>query len=425
MQGAGVGHLSFLEDRYKTPTSKGTVSLEETVPSKKETSRSLESENLATQGTVPLEAAVTAEVAAPRGTVPSKDTVPYLASVPFKSEKKVLRATGVAYVKDGGLKYYRATRAQDGHSFAEERLYQALWNARQTVPETKESRLISVGWDLMGQLAGMTWRNARENCLRLIAKFAMERVSAHQSEIRKGTTYRILSYVEILRRRREAGMEWVVRNRGGVQFVVPAAALLVGVPPLETQTEGTVPLEGTVTSLATVSVPLEGTDTVVTETTVSVPSVTTPLDTMETGRQPASPSSDSVDVGAVAIVLRNYAETVDDTAVVQLVEDCRRRVAGIRTAEIIHFIHQKAKVQGVRNMLGFLLTAVPRAVEGDGLKAFRIQAGEMALRQKQALDENRRYFESVLQDPAVSEEERQLAKQALLAEIPQRGGAGD
>ena len=101
----------------------------------------------------------------------------------------------------------------------------------------------------MSKLAGMTPRNVRENCFRLIPKLAIEKVQAHSSEQRVGTTYRVFSYTAILRRRREAGLEWVVRNSGGVSFV-------------NTQSGDTVSLEGTVASQDTESVPSKGTETV-------------------------------------------------------------------------------------------------------------------------------------------------------------------
>jgi hypothetical protein len=77
----------------------------------------------------------------------------------------------------------------------------------------------------------MTPNNVRRNCFGLIQKLALEKVQSHNSEQRIGATYKVYSYAAIIRRRTEAGMKWVIHNRGGVTFV---------------DSKGTVPTEGTV-----------------------------------------------------------------------------------------------------------------------------------------------------------------------------------
>ncbi len=143
-------------------------------------------------------------------------SVSHEASVPSK-DTGAYKGTGLQ--QQPTLRIYHCVRAQDGHSFAEDRLYGALWNSDLARAETPETRLITIGWDRMAQLAGMTPRNARENCFRLIQKLAFERTQKHVSEERIGTTYRIFSLDAIVKRRAAAGLEWVVRNRGGVTFV--------------------------------------------------------------------------------------------------------------------------------------------------------------------------------------------------------------
>jgi hypothetical protein len=105
------------------------------------------------KGTVPKEGTVNSV-----DTVPSKGTVPSKATVP---------------------RVYRCATVQDGHSFAEDRLYNALWNYRNAYSAGDDCRLITVGWDRMAQLAGMTPNNARQNCFRLIEKLALEKVQSH------------------------------------------------------------------------------------------------------------------------------------------------------------------------------------------------------------------------------------------------------
>ncbi len=113
----------------------------------------------------------------------------------------------------------RCLAAQDGHSLGEEVLYQALWKASQ--PEADDTRTITIGWRGMSQLCRMTPKNCKINTQRLLRKLALEILSPYNTPESIGTTYRVFSSDTILRRRQEAGFEWVIRSRG-VEFVNPA-----------------------------------------------------------------------------------------------------------------------------------------------------------------------------------------------------------
>jgi len=117
------------------------------------------------------------------------------------------------------LRIRKCATAQDGHSLGEEVLYQALWKAASA--ETTETRTIVIGWRGMSQLCRMTPKNCKINTQRLIRKCAVEVLSPYNTPESIGTTYRLYSDDAILRRRRERGLEWVVRSRG-VEFVDPA-----------------------------------------------------------------------------------------------------------------------------------------------------------------------------------------------------------
>jgi hypothetical protein len=154
-----------------------------------------------------------------KGSVTEKGTDIQEGTVPLRWEapaKTVIR-------HPGGAKLHYCLTARDGHSLAEENLYQSLWNSAAAREETPETRLITIGWDVMAALARTTPRLARENCFRLIEKLALERVAPPDPDRRIGTTYRVYSAQAVLARRRRAGKNWVVRNRG-VRFVDPAAA---------------------------------------------------------------------------------------------------------------------------------------------------------------------------------------------------------
>ena len=116
----------------------------------------------------------------------------------------------------------KCVSAQDGHSLGEEVLYQALWKA--AAAESLDTRTITIGWRGMSQLCRMTPKNCKINTQRLLRKLALEVLSPYNTPESIGTTYRVHSVEAILRRRRQQGLEWVVRSRG-VEFVNPATGV--------------------------------------------------------------------------------------------------------------------------------------------------------------------------------------------------------
>jgi hypothetical protein len=115
---------------------------------------------------------------------------------------------------------HKAHLAQQGHTHGEILVYRALWDHKMAKKMDDGSRRISIGWDRMGLAAGMSWKNAKTHCLALIEKLAVEKVADHHERV--GTTYRVLSYAQILERRRKAGLTHVIKNRGKVTLVNPS-----------------------------------------------------------------------------------------------------------------------------------------------------------------------------------------------------------
>jgi hypothetical protein len=138
--------------------------------------------------------------------------------------------TGPAFWSTSGLatatvrrpRIRKCAAAHDGHSLGEEVLYQALWKA--AAGEPTGERTIVIGWRGMSQLCRMTPKNCKINTQRLIRKLALEILSPYNTPESIGTTYRIFPSEAILRRRRAAGLEWVVRSRG-VEFVDPSTGI--------------------------------------------------------------------------------------------------------------------------------------------------------------------------------------------------------
>ncbi|MBV8731583.1 MAG: hypothetical protein JO336_17390 [Acidobacteriia bacterium] len=111
-------------------------------------------------------------------------------------------------------------QSQDAHTRAEQHVYECLWQSAH--PHDSESRTITIGFGALAKMVGLSESNARINLRSLIAKLALEEIAEYNCERSVGRTYRVFSEVEILRRRREAGLVWFMRRTLAVVFVDPA-----------------------------------------------------------------------------------------------------------------------------------------------------------------------------------------------------------
>jgi hypothetical protein len=116
----------------------------------------------------------------------------------------------------GGKNLYRCATVPDGHSHLEEALYQLLWrNATVVSPDIRIAQISQS--DLARQLR-ITDKNLRIALERLVNKRSIQVAAAPDFALKTARQYEVYSYRAILERRRDAGLEWVIRNKG-VQFV--------------------------------------------------------------------------------------------------------------------------------------------------------------------------------------------------------------
>jgi hypothetical protein len=107
----------------------------------------------------------------------------------------------------------KCVRAQDGHSHIEQEVYATLWRYGKDDPNSVDSRLSNVGHTLIARESRVHERNVTLIVNRLIQKLAIEVAQREVSDKRIARTYRVFSYAEILRRRKLARLDWVVRGR--------------------------------------------------------------------------------------------------------------------------------------------------------------------------------------------------------------------
>jgi len=109
----------------------------------------------------------------------------------------------------------RALVMEDGHSLAEQAVYDSLWEAALPVEGgMNEDRTIRIGYHRLAQLTRLSWVSVKNNLRSLEKKLAIEVTGSENSATREGKCYRIYARKTILERRRQAGLEWVRRSRG-------------------------------------------------------------------------------------------------------------------------------------------------------------------------------------------------------------------
>ncbi len=128
-------------------------------------------------------------------------------------EGKSRRITGIPEpVTDRSGKIRPAMAVEDGHSLAEQAIYEALWKA--SSPGENGDRSIRVGYHKLARMTRLSWVSVKSNLRTLEKKLAIETTGSENSATREGKSYRIYSPAAILERRKGAGLEWVRRTRG-------------------------------------------------------------------------------------------------------------------------------------------------------------------------------------------------------------------
>ena len=123
---------------------------------------------------------------------------------------------------------WKASMVEDGHSLAEQAVYEALWNAASPVSEPDSTdRTIRIGYHRLAQLTRLSWVSAKANLRSLERKLAIEVTGCENSAAQQGKRYRVYSRPAILERRKRAGLEWVRRTRG-VELLSEASFYVAG-----------------------------------------------------------------------------------------------------------------------------------------------------------------------------------------------------
>jgi hypothetical protein len=178
--------------------------------------------------TAPEEAAV----GVPAHESPALDSIPGLeTSAPESSgvETSAIESDAADFRYRRRPRIREAHTVEDGHSLAEQAVYEAMFRAGK--PYRDDSRILTIGLRTLAEVSRMAYSNCKANVRSLIAKLAIDELPGFSYT--DGRTYVIHPKPEILRRRKAAGLTHVLRTRG-VAFVDP----LSGAPQITAPSSG-------------------------------------------------------------------------------------------------------------------------------------------------------------------------------------------
>jgi hypothetical protein len=317
--------------------------------------------------------------------------------------------------------------SQDGHSAGEEMLYRVLWEEGR--PETANplgSRLVRIGYAELANKARLHKANVRLNLASLTAKLAIEQNGDFNSRDMIAKAYRVLSYKEILERRRAAGLEFVIRQKN-VVFVTESGdpIPLAGLPLKNKSKQRTDGAQSPAKTVYPVSETPTGSDS----RTVSV---THPVRDTLIGNDSPTGSEYESDLACVSKAFNTFW-AVDDVASEQLLRACRKIRPDAEAEEIAFFVVEKLELtranRSITNPVGLILATVPQSFSGHSFEIFRQRRREsLRLAKEEAVrkaDEDRMMNEWMIKDakktlanPSSSEKQRRHAEE-VLAMFPQ------
>jgi hypothetical protein len=271
---------------------------------------------------------------------------------------------------------HRAVLVQDGHSHTEQLLYDILWRSAKSAAQGDAYRLVQIPQSELAAAVRMTTKNLRIALDRLVEKLAIEELQTFDRGTRIARTWKVYSYRSILERRKAAGMEWVIRDRG-VRFIDP----------------GSIPVKPT---RVVMPEPLITTGVKSTELTPVGPAQTTPVKTTPSllGQPPSSETRQMSRAPAPPLVATAVIDVfgfIDDDALQTLVRKCKDNAPDATDQEIAELAAMTARrlvrMRNVDNHVGLLITQTAKCFLGQPFAIYR--------REKQ---ENERRYAAMMQD---------------------------
>jgi hypothetical protein len=311
---------------------------------------------------------------------------------------------------------HRAVLVQDGHSITEQALYELLWKLGKNV-DSDSYRIVQIGQSKLSETFKMTTRNLVPALERLVQKLSIEELKGFDRRTRTARTWKIYSYKSILERRKKAGLEWVVKDKG-VHFVTAPATYerspdIPSPDVFETSPD--------VTSPDGLNQSPDGASVVHLDRSPDGASETSGDGTSSRNTREFSFREKTTTSSEIAAALRKYLGHSDDVAVRRIETDCRKAYPEATVEEIVRFIQERGiqytKSKSAQNAMALLFWAIPQAFARDvkqHRELERIRAQEIEASQAKFRSE----WQKILDDPDAPEEDKKLARQLLNLEEP-------
>jgi hypothetical protein len=283
------------------------------------------------------------------------------------------------------LQIREAKLVQEGHTYGEQTVYEALWKHGTVVNE--QVRLITIGFLRMASIAGLAESNCKVATAGLLEKLTVERLP--DKNISQGRTYRIYNWTSVLARRKAAGLTHVIKSRG-VIFVDPKTGVPLTLA--KTQPRRPKPESSRQTSPSETGGP------------VSAPFI--------------SVSTSLTQTEVLASRLRQeFNAAFDDSAASRLWRECQKAVPDCNVDEIMHFVlvkgQQLNRDRNIRNPIGLLLMSVPDFFTGSAVHELRATKTAEQEQQRNSQAQQKRYWKEVAENPSTPPDERDLALKFL------------
>jgi hypothetical protein len=150
---------------------------------------------------------------------PPRETLPTATRVPVSTASEIHRV-------NHRIRVHRCTRVHDAHTPGEQvllnTLYELAANPAYGQKQADGSHLVAISMAAIAERISMHETNVRMNIRSLTVKLALDLAALEDRKKQSARQYRLYTPEQIMERRRNAGLEWVVKNRG-VHFVDPVS----------------------------------------------------------------------------------------------------------------------------------------------------------------------------------------------------------
>ena len=320
--------------------------------------------------TVPLARPLEPEIQAgdashPPGLIPTVGVKPTVGmELPVGSEPTVVPVPAV------GLKHkIRAIgEVQDALTLAGIVLYKAMYGT----PDGNNSKTCRKGYRELASDARLDKDTVRDLIADFKAKGIVEEIATYDPDTRLGKTYEVLSYRAILRRWREAGIQYVLSGRKPM-FCSVTGQMLDFIP-----TVGSSPIPDAPGPVPTVGA--QPTSPVGSQPTGTVGPGPTLLEKKVKTQEATSTSP------VIVTAMHEAMGRGDDDAAERIAAACRQMAPDVTYEEIAHFIRQEgpalSRNTALDNPMGVLIRHIPRCCRGESLRLHREAVRQAAERNR-------------------------------------------